>query len=60
MLFLRLDNMKDEKDKKTINKEYENLMKKYFPDGMNGDMVLDCAFDNPDFAKFDKKNRDIL
>jgi hypothetical protein len=36
--------MKEEK-----NKEYKELMKKYFPDGLDGDMVLDCAFKNPVF-----------
>ena len=37
----------------TINREYE-LMKKYFPDGLDGDMVLDCAFKNPVFEDVKK------
>lgn len=35
--------------KESINKEYKELMKKYFPDGLDGDMVLDCDFKNPVF-----------
>lgn len=41
--------MKEEKNKEFIDKEYKELMKKYFPDGLDGDMVLDCAFKNPVF-----------
>lgn len=40
--------------KESIDKEYNELMKKYFPDGLDGDMVLDCAFKNPVFE--DVKN----